>query len=138
MEQNELVDQISYGTQESTSSVDCGTANDVSGDIDRAETDYAIAYETLERATLAHDCAVDALSSLRRREEKAFRDRHGWGPILRASEYGAMNRYVDAVVIVSDESRRVRETRSAMYAASARLIETREAMRVASAKGGSR
>lgn len=138
MEQNELVDQIAYGTQESTSSVDCGTANDVSGDIDSAGTEYAIAYETLERATLAHDCAVDALSSLRRREEKAFRDRHGWGPLLRAFQYAAMNRYVDAVVIVSEESRRVRETRSAMYAASARLIETREAMRVASSKGGSR
>lgn len=109
MEQNELFDQIAYGTQDSTSSVDCGTANDI--------TDHR---KEILRAEIAFDCAIDALTTLRNREEKKFREMQGWGPLLRASQYAKMNRYVDAVVIVSDEARRVRETRAALYAASSK------------------
>ena len=109
MEQNELVEQISYGTQDSDSAIDCGTSSDLASD-----TGARL------RAEIAFDCAIDALTSLRNREEKKFREMQGWGPLLRASQYAAMNRYVDAVVIVSDEARRVRETRAALYAASAK------------------
>jgi hypothetical protein len=105
MEQNELVDQIAFGTQDSTSSVDCGTSSDLESD-----TGARL------RAEIAFDCSIDALTSLRNREEKKFREMQGWGPLLRASQYAAMNRFVDRIMIDSVEMERVRETRKAWYA----------------------
>ncbi len=104
MEQNELVEQIAYGTQESTSSVDCGTSQDISGDT---------AYELAERA---HDVAVDTATAKRFAEEKSFRDRHGWGQLLTSAQYAMMNRFVDRIMLDSVEMERVRETRKALYA----------------------
>lgn len=104
MEQNELVDQIAFGTQDSTSSVDCGTFQDISGDT---------AYDLAQRA---HDVAVDTATAKRFAEEKAFRDRHGWGPLLTRSQYAMMNRFVDRIMLDSVEMERVRETRKALYA----------------------
>ena len=104
MEQNELVEQIAFGTQESDSAIDCGTSQDLAGDT------------AWDRAERAHIVAVDTATSKRFAEEKSFRDRHGWGPMLTSSQYAMMNRFVDRVMLDSVEMERVRETRKALYA----------------------
>lgn len=87
----------------STSDCEC-TWEDLAGDT---------AYDLAQRA---HDVAVDTATAKRFAEEKSFRDRHGWGPMLSPSQYSMMNRFVDRIMLESVEMERVRETRKALYA----------------------
>jgi hypothetical protein len=67
------------------------------------------------RAQRAYDAACDAAQFRRSREEREFRASRGYGNFLNAAEYREMNRYLDRVMLDSQEMEAVQATRLALY-----------------------
>lgn len=67
------------------------------------------------RAQRAYDAACDAAQARRSREEREFRASRGYGNFLNVAQYLEMNRYIDRVMLDSQEMEAVQSTRLALY-----------------------